>query len=296
MFHNTLRLPYLDSIPIGTGFLAGFGGEPALLRKPLIRGLVAKGTRGSEACPGAFRRRPVWDEPVSDADTVSRAQEVLGYDFTDLSLLATSLTHSSVASTRLESNERLELLGDAVLGMVVCEEVYRRFEDWLEGDLTRVKSTLVSRRICAEVADEIGLTDLLILGNGIDIRGRLPTSVRAAVFESVIGALFLDGGLEPARQFILRNLARRLEQYAAGQSDDNYKSELQQYTQHWLSATPHYVTLDEQGPDHSKCFEVCVMIDGERFPSAWGPNKKQAEQEAAQKALQWLRERKKCQD
>ena len=225
---------------------------------------------------------------MSQADPLQHAQQLVGHEFRDTGLLTTSLTHSSVANTRLESNERLELLGDAVLGMVICGELFRRFESWLEGDLTRVKSTLVSRRICANVADAIGLTDLLILGNGIDAHSRLPVSVRAAVFESVIGALFLDGGLEAANRFILRSMAEEIERCVGGESHDNYKSTLQQYTQRWLSATPFYLALDEQGPDHSKCFEVCVVINGRRFPSAWGPNKKHAEQEAARKAIEIL--------
>ena len=251
-----------------------------------VVGPVAKGTRWKKSGACAFRRRPVQDEPVSEADTVKRAHEVLGYQFQNLATVTLSLTHSSIAQTRLESNERLELLGDAVLGMVVCEELYRRYPDWLEGDLTRVKSTLVSRRVCAEVADDIGLPELLIVGNGIGARDGLPMSVRAAVYEAVIGAVFVDGGLDPARRFILSSMERAFEQCAAGIGHDNHKSDLQQYAQRRLSATPHYVTLDEQGPDHSKCFEVCVVIDGTRFPSAWGPNKKQAEQEAARKAIE----------
>ncbi len=226
-----------------------------------------------------------------DAEVTARAHEVLGYEFLDPELLAISLTHSSVANSRVESNERLEFLGDSILGMVVCEELYRRFGRWLEGDLTKVKSVVVSRRICAEVADAIGLTDLLILGNGIGGKAHLPTSLRAAVFESVIGAMFLDGGLEPAKRFILKTMADHVEHAAASQTHENYKSALQQYAQCRLNTTPRYEALDEQGPDHSKCFEVCVVIDGERFPSAWGPNKKDAEQEAARKALELLHDR-----
>lgn len=225
---------------------------------------------------------------MSEADGLQLAQQILGYEFRDPTLLTTALTHSSVANTRLESNERLELLGDAVLGMVICEELFRRFEDWLEGDLTRVKSTLVSRRVCAQVSDATGLTSLLILGNGIEAGSRLPVSVRAAVLESVVGAVYVDGGLEPAKQFILRSMADQINKCVAGESHDNFKSALQQHTQRWMSATPYYLTLDEQGPDHSKCFEVCVVINGRRFPSAWGPNKKHAEQEAARKAMEKL--------
>jgi len=228
---------------------------------------------------------------VDQAEVTARTEQLLGYSFQDRDLLLTSLTHSSVANSRVESNERLEFLGDSVLGMVVCEELYRRFSDWLEGDLTKVKSVVVSRRVCAEIADEIGLTELLILGNGVGVKASLPISLRAAVFEAVIGAMFLDGGLGPAKRFILTTVLSHLNRSAASQTHDNFKSVLQQFAQRQLSATPHYEILDEQGPDHSKCFEICVVIGGERYPSAWGPSKKEAEQEAAKRALETIRER-----
>ena len=221
-------------------------------------------------------------------EAVTCAQQIVGHSFNDPDLLITALTHSSVADTRLASNERLELLGDAVLGLIVCEELYRRFHDWLEGDLTKAKSIVVSRRVCATIADEIGLTKLLILGNGIDAESNLPISLRAAVLEAVIGAVFLDGGLEPARGFVLRTVSKHIDECTASENRENHKSALQQYAQRWLGMTPQYEALDEQGPDHSKCFEVCVVIRGERFPSAWGQSKKEAEQEAAQHALELL--------
>lgn len=223
-----------------------------------------------------------------DTEVAARAQLALGYNFRNLELLSTALTHSSVANTRVQSNERLEFLGDSILGMVVCEALYSRFTDWLEGDLTKVKSFVVSRRVCAEIADHIQLTELLILGNGIDARVNLPMSLKAAVLESVIGAVFIDGGLEPARRFVLSVVEPFIEKSAASDTHDNFKSILQQHAQRWMAATPQYHTLDEQGPDHSKCFEVCVVISGQRYPSAWGTSKKEAEQEAAKKALEVL--------
>lgn len=173
--------------------------------------------------------------------------------------------------------------------MVVCDELFRRFADWMEGDLTKVKSVVVSRRVCALIADEIGLSDLLILGNGIDARTDLPTSLRAAVFEAVIGAIYLDGGVKAAERFILEGITPHIDRCIASESQENFKSVLQQHAQRWLSATPLYETLDEQGPDHCKCFEVCVVIGRERFPSAWGPSKKAAEQEAAKRAMDVIR-------
>lgn len=227
---------------------------------------------------------------MDQGDAVLCAFQTTGYRFNDPELFIKAMTHSSLAGARVDSNERLEFLGDAVLGMVICEELYRRFEDWLEGELTKVKSVLVSRRVCAMVADEFRLTDHLRLGNGVENRAQLPTSLRAAVFESVVGSIFLDGGFEPAKAFVLRAMQPHIERYAESENHENHKSALQQYAQRWLSATPRYETLDEQGPDHCKCFEICVVIDGRRFPGAWGPSKKQAEQEAARRALQALQD------
>ena len=228
---------------------------------------------------------------MSQAKELAWAKEVIGHQFNDPDLLHTSLTHASVADSRLKSNERLEFLGDAVLDLIVCDELYRRFGDWLEGDLTKVKSVVVSGRTCAKIADEIGLAKLLILGNGIDRQSNLPMSVRGAVYESVIGAVFIDGGLDAVRPFVLRTLAKHIDRCSESQIHDNFKSALQQYTQRHMSATPHYESLDEQGPDHSKCFKVAVVIAGRRYPGAWGPNKKEAEQEAARLALEALQSR-----
>lgn len=228
---------------------------------------------------------------MENTDSLTCAEQVVGYEFSDRDLLKTCLTHSSIADSRVASNERLEFLGDAILGMVVCEELYKRFEAWLEGDLTKAKSNLVSRRVCAVIADQVGLTQLLILGNGIGDRGELPVSLRAAVYESVIGAIYLDGGLEPARQFLLRTMKTFLDECDDSSSHRNFKSVLQQLVQERMTTTPHYEQLDEQGPDHSKCFEICAVIRGEQFPSAWGTSKKDAEQKAAQCALEVLRER-----
>ena len=111
-------------------------------------------------------------------------------------------------------------------------------------------------------------------------------SLRAAVYESLIGAIFVDAGFEPARAFILRTIASHFDRCAGSEHQDNHKSALQQFAQRSLLATPHYELVDEQGPDHSKCFEVCVVINGRRFAGAWGASKKEAEQEAARLALE----------
>ncbi|MCA9291595.1 MAG: ribonuclease III [Phycisphaerales bacterium] len=220
-----------------------------------------------------------------EPENLSRAEELLGYTFKDRTLLLTALTHASIADTRVVSNERLEFLGDAVLGLITCEHLYRRFTDLLEGELTKIKSSAVSRRTCADLATELGLDEVLFLGKGMSNRATLPGSVLAAVFESLIGAIYLDGGIDEARRFILDGLEHRITLAARSGHQYNFKSVLQQSAQQILSQMPQYVVLDEQGPDHAKCFEVCVEIGTRRFRSCWGTSKKEAEQQAALEAL-----------
>jgi ribonuclease-3 len=220
-----------------------------------------------------------------EQDTLVKCQELVEYRFNDLSLLSLALTHASVAPTRVQSNERLEFLGDAVLGLIVCEDLYTSYTDLLEGEMTQIKSSVVSRQTCARIAEETGLARLLHLGKGLSEPGELPSSVAAAVFEALIGAIYVDGGLEHARQFILKHVRPHISEMLATHHHKNFKSMLQQYSQRRWNVTPDYHVLDEKGPDHSKCFELAVVISGQHFPSAWGKNKKDAEQEAARRAL-----------
>jgi len=218
-------------------------------------------------------------------DDFAAAERLLGYTFDDPSILEQALTHASLVECRLESNERLEFLGDAILGAVVCEYLFEEYDDFLEGELTKIKSSVVSRSVCAEVARELKLGRLLRLGKGMSTRSALPSSVDAAVFESIIGAIYLDGGYDAAREFVLRQLAPRIRQTARSDHHSNFKSALQQAAQQMFNLSPQYIMLDEQGPDHSKCFEICVEIGSQRFDPCWGPSKKQAEQAAALQAL-----------
>ena len=219
---------------------------------------------------------------------LDQAFAVLGYRFRDESLLAEALTHASSADHRLQSNERMEFLGDAILGYVVCEYLYKNFTDLLEGELTKIKSAVVSRRVCAQISEEINLSEMLSLGKGMAGRPGLPSSVAAAVLESIIAAIYLDGGMEPAQAFILKHMTPYIEEAAESSHQQNFKSALQQFAQKQLPANPSYVLLDEKGPDHAKCFEVCVDIGGRRFSSAWANAKKEAEQKAAMLALSEL--------
>lgn len=239
--------------------------------------------------PRGPRHRPTRVHFVTKPEVLDKAEAALGYRFKDRSILDQALTHASSANSRIESNERLEFLGDAILSVVVCKELFANYPDYLEGELTKIKSSVVSRHSCAIVAEQLGLPQLLFVGKGMSGRQRLPASLAAAAFESVIAAIYLDSGdLGVARTFILKHMNGLMADAAASEHQRNFKSQLQQHAQKNLGSTPVYELLDEQGPDHSKCFEMCVVVSGKRFPGAWGPCKKEAEQKAAYRALREL--------
>ncbi len=221
-------------------------------------------------------------------ETIQRAETLLGHSFQNPQLLQEALTHASIANTRLKSNERMEFLGDAVLDLIICEALYLRFPEYLEGELTKIKSAVVSRRTCADVSNETGLTDLLIIGKGVGSGSSVPSSLAAGVYESIVAAIYLDGGFDVVKAYVLRTMTPKIDLITLNTHQQNFKAILQTHAQKIMSATPAYELLDEKGPDHSKCFEVCVCIDGKRFDSAWGPNKKMAEQKAALLALDEL--------
>jgi ribonuclease-3 len=222
----------------------------------------------------------------SSTDVLEECQVAVGYRFARPELLRAALTHASSADSRLASNERLEFLGDSVLGLVVCERLFRHFPDYLEGDLTKIKSVVVSRRTCAHISRQLNLGEFVFMGKGMgSTHASVPPSVLADMFESLIAAIYLDGGLEPAREFILRYLGPEIDQVAEGAHGGNYKSLLQQLAQREFGATPIYQLLDEKGPDHSKCFKISAVIGRQPYPAAWGRNKKEAEQKAAMNAL-----------
>ena len=225
---------------------------------------------------------------MSDHDLINLTQQRVDHVFTDPSLVLRALRHSSQADTRLNSNERLEFLGDSVLGLVICEHLYHAYPDFLEGELTKIKSNIVSRKTCADLAVELRLVDLLQLGKGMGSREEVPLSLAAAVFESLIGAIYLDAGLGAARRFILRHVGGLIESAERLGHQENFKSVLQQALQKFGIDNPIYPVLAEDGPDHDKCFQVGVQIGGRRFASCWGKSKKQAEQDAALETLKEL--------
>ncbi|HTV48687.1 MAG TPA: ribonuclease III [Phycisphaerae bacterium] len=225
---------------------------------------------------------------MAKPDVLEKAQKVLEYRFQNPKLLEAAITHASSASDRLESNERMEFLGDAVLGLIICRRVYELYPDRREGQLTVLKSAVVSRKTCAAVSDTIGLTELIRVGPGMEKPGRLPHSLAAGVFEAVIGAIYLDGGYEPAAGFVLKHMQPWLDRYAESAHQHNFKSVLQQYVQRTMTCTPVYEVLEESGPDHNKSFRVRVLIGSKAYDPSWGHSKKQAEQDAAFLALQAL--------
>ena len=220
-----------------------------------------------------------------DTDWTDAAESITGYKFTNHALLEQALSHSSAVDQRSASNERLEFLGDAVLGFVVCSETYARFPDFEEGDMTKVKSSVVSRKVCAEVADDLDISRILRVGKGMNTQKQIPSSVTGAAYEALIGAIYLDGGFDKAKTFILQTMSERIESAAQSTHQENYKSILQQFGQKSQGVAPVYVVLDEKGPDHAKCFEVTVDLNGRRFGSCWAASKKEAEQLAALAAL-----------
>jgi ribonuclease-3 len=228
--------------------------------------------------------RQVSREQTEATIDVAECQRRIDYEFRDPGLLVAALTHASGAQHRLASNERLEFLGDAILGFLVCETLFHQFPESLEGDLTRVKSVVVSRETCGRISEQLQLIDFLIVGTGLSINRPVPTSVLSDLFESLVAAVYLDGGMEAVRPLVARWLEPEIEQVASGAQGSNHKSLLQR-AQRDFGITPTYEVIEESGPDHSKSFHVSAQIGHRRYPPAWGRNKKEAEQRAAANAL-----------
>jgi ribonuclease-3 len=223
--------------------------------------------------------------PVTPAEAaLIRCEERIGYTFRNRQLLRSALTHASGADHRLASNERMEFLGDAILGYVVCEMLFHYFPDFLEGDLTKIKSVVVSRQTCAKISRTLGLQEFLIVGKGMAATQTVPPSLMADAFESIVAAIYLDGGETAARAFIEALLQPEID-LARADTGGNFKSQLQQLAQREFGSTPVYQLMDEKGPDHSKCFKISAQVGGQRYMAAWGRNKKEAEQRAASNAL-----------
>lgn len=214
--------------------------------------------------------------------------ERLSYTFQDIGLLQQALVHRSYVNERpglgLESNERLEFLGDAVLSTVVSHLLTQEFPDADEGELSRLRAGLVNEAILASHARRLDLGRFISLGKGEELTGgRDKSSILADTYEAVIGAVYLDGGFEGAYHLISSHFSHILkEPWNKGR---DYKTELQEYTQESFKELPRYILIGEKGPEHNKVFEVEVLIKGEVFGKGKGRSKKEAEQKAAQEAL-----------
>ena len=214
-------------------------------------------------------------------DILELCEARIGYQFRDRTLLRRCLTHSSAAETRLDSNERLEFLGDAVLGLIICEYLYQLFPEQREGQLTQMKSWLVSRQTCARVAKVLDLQPLILVGRGLQV---IPESILSAAVESLVAGVYFDGGIDAARSFILHAFREELSLCRPVDSE-NYKSQLQEYTQRELGKTPEYLVVGESGPDHAREFLISAKVGDVMYESGRGRSKKEAEQQAARNAV-----------
>lgn len=240
-----------------------------------------------------FRRRR--KTAVATApELLGEFQEHIGFRFRDPALLQQALTHRSFlganGSDLNTSNERMEFLGDSVLELVVNEHLYARHPDLQEGELTKMKSLLVSRGILSNQAREMGLGRYLLLSEAEqDSGGRERPSILADTFEAVVGAIYLDGGLESARGFLRQRLLTAAQGILGDRTFTNYKSLLQEFVQSEYRTYPRYRISAQSGPDHRKIFTVDVSVKGRKLGEGRGSNKKKAEQSAARDALEALK-------
>ena len=225
---------------------------------------------------------------------IKELETAIGYRFHNISLLQNALAHSSYANERwhnsLMSNERLEFLGDSILGMLVADHLYRNFPNRPEGELTRMRADMVCERALAVVAGQIGLGCHMLLGNGEELGGgRNRDSILADAVESVIAACYLDGGMEAAKQFVDRFVLTRVPDTKLNNAD--YKTALQELVQQKRNQTLIYTLVGESGPDHDKHFVVELKLNDKVVGQGTGTSKKRAEQDAAKVAYEALTNR-----
>jgi ribonuclease III len=227
-------------------------------------------------------------------DEFEGLQRAVGYRFTDVGLLEHAMTHTSRANEDVSGgvldNESLEFLGDAVLGFVIADLLFREFPEFDEGQKSKTKASLVSTATLGRQAERLGLGEHLLLGRGEEkTGGRRKQALLADGYEALIAAIYLDGGVEQARAFITREFAPLVDEVRRrGFAGRDYKSELQEYLQSHDRPLPDYRLVGAMGPDHRKVFQVEVVVEGESIAAADGPSKKEAEQNAARRALEKL--------
>jgi ribonuclease-3 len=232
----------------------------------------------------------VSSNPVESLGTLDRA---LGVSFNDRALRETALTHRSYAFEHGTdtTNERLEFLGDSVLGLVVTDMAYITFPELPEGALAKLRAAIVNMSALADVARSLGLGDIVLLGKGEELSGgRDKASILADALEAVFGAVYLDRGLDVSRELIERLFRPRMEAYVRGEGERDHKTILQELASQELRAMPEY-RLEERGPDHQKEFTATVFLAGEALGTGIGRSKKEAEQQAAREAHARISER-----
>lgn len=228
------------------------------------------------------------------AETHQSIFEIVDYSFSNVGLLTEALTHRSFAherNTRLTDNERLEFLGDAVIGLAVGRILLERYPAWGEGLLSRWRSYFVSRQVLAELSQELGFDKLVLLGRGeVQTGGRAKTSILAGVFEAVLGAMFLDGGINPCDGFLRKIFETRFNEISEDQRSIrrvlDTKTYLQECVQAHYRVAPNYQTLAEWGLDHERFFRVALNVQGRQLSVGEGRSKKEAENQAALSALE----------
>ncbi|OGN56782.1 MAG: ribonuclease III [Chlamydiae bacterium RIFCSPHIGHO2_12_FULL_44_59] len=216
-------------------------------------------------------------------------EDKIGYSFERKDLLVLAFVHRSFINEfrggRLEHNERLEFLGDSVLGLAVADFLYHRLPDYPEGQLSQIRSRLVDTGACSQYLLKLQLAEYILLGRGEAMsEGRAKQSILADVFEALLGAIYVDGHMNRARSFLLMHFERDFES-AIGTPSRNYKAELQDYSQKQFQKPPIYKVMDEVGPDHAKVFHVMVYVNEQEAGLGIGSSKKEAEQQAAFVAL-----------
>lgn len=221
------------------------------------------------------------------------AEKKIGYEFSDLSILEKALTHSSYANEKkTESNERLEFLGDSVLSVIVSDYIFKRRGKDPEGELTKYRATLVCEHSLAEISKKIELGSLIKLGRGEEMTGgRNRASIISDAFEAVLAAIYLDGGMDNARDWLLNLMRDDIENTLTGVRYDDYKTMFQELVQKGNTGKVTYRIVSETGLDHDKSFEVEIMIDGRTLNRGKGRSKKQAEQQAAKIAYESMTKR-----
>lgn len=227
---------------------------------------------------------------MTDEDDLLQLEQALGLQFDDKSLLQQAFVHRSYLNEnpgfKLGSNERLEFLGDAVLGFVVAEHLYQLLPDLPEGALTSLRAALVKSETLARMARRLGLGAYLFLGKGEEASGgRTRPTILASTFEALVGAILLDQGLDASRRFVLSNLQDELARAVREKSEKDFKSRLQELAQGRWQVTPTYRTVSAEGPDHERIFTVEVLLAGKPVSQGVGRNKQSAEQDAARQAL-----------